>query len=119
MSHYDPATTYTTAADESGASNNIINATTNKTGILVHKVALRQTGATGSGALAVLINDDTTIGTTNHRIAVLTSSEGAVAANEYPRYKSEDFNPPVPFHRGLSVDVTGTGVSVTVYYTRM
>lgn len=112
---YDPVTVFNTAVDSPGSSNAIV-ASAGR--IYVHKVALRQTGATGSSALAVLINDDAEIGTTNHVIALLTSSEGGVAANEYPRYKEVDFNPPVPIERGLSIDVTGTGAAVSVYYTR-
>ena len=115
---YDSVSLYTTAADESGTSNNIINSTTNKTGILVHKVVLRQTGGGGSTAISVLLNDDTNIGTTNHMIALSTNSMGGAAPDAYTRYTSETFEPPVPFQRGLSADITGTGASVTVYYTR-
>ena len=115
---YDSVSIYTTAADESGASNNVINTTTNKTGILVHKVALRQTGGGGSTAISVLLNDDQNIGTTNQLIALSTNSMGGAAPDAYARHTSEAFDPPVPFQRGLSVDITGTGASVTVYYTR-
>ena len=117
---YDPVSVHSTATDENGSSNGIINSTTNKTGILVHKVMAVLTGAgLASSAFSVAINDHQTIGSSATLIFLKTTSGSAFAEDEYEGYLSESFDPPVPFAKGLSLNVTGLAtMTVYVYYTR-
>ena len=118
MSNQDPVSIYTTTTDDNGSSNNVISTTaTNATGILIHKVVLRQT-TNGSNAVSVILNDHRTVGSSATLIALSTNSYGGAAGDAYARYASESFDPPVHFTKGLSIDVTGTGVSTSIYYTR-
>ena len=112
---FDPVSRLAVTADSPGTSNAVV--TTATTGILIHKVVLEQT-VSGSNVVSCLINDDTAIGTTNLMISLSTNSQGGAAGDAYQRYTAETFDPPVPIQRGLSIDVTGTGVRATVYYTR-
>lgn len=122
MSNYDPVRVFSVGADSNGASNGIINATTNRTGVLVHKVALVVEAGLGSNTLAVAINDHANIGSSATLISLTTGTSGsAIAEDEYERYKEACFDPPVRFGNGLSFNFTGLalGVNAYVYYTRL
>ena len=120
MSSYDPVSIHSTATDENGSSNAIINSSTNKTGVLVHKVVLALTGAgLSSAAFSVAINDHQTIGSSATLIFLKTTSGSAFAEDEYEGYLSETFDPPVPFAKGLSINVTGLAtITCYIHYTR-
>ena|SRR3990167_197227 len=78
--------------------------------ILVHKVTL--TG-NGSNALTVdLYNALTVTGS-----AVIVLAMGSQAAGIFDRYAEANFDKPVPFDIGLTVDLTGNGGTVRIYYT--
>ena len=62
------------------------------------------------------MNDHANIGSSATLIALNTSQTGV--ALTWEQYKSESFDPPVPFNRGVSLDLTGTNASVFVHYTR-
>lgn len=113
---YDPVSVFTVAADSDGASNGII-AASNGVGVLVHKVVLRQT-VSGSNVVSVALNDHDVIGSSATLINLTTNSTGGAAGEAWERYRAESFDPPVRFDKGVSIDVTGTSVSVTIYYTR-
>ena len=119
MSFYDPVSIYTVTADENGSSNALIGTPTNATGVLIHKVAMRNTGAQSSNVVSVLINDHATIASSATLIALSTNTTGAAAgASAFEAYMSETYDPPVRFTSGLSFNVTGAGVSVSIFYTR-
>ena len=115
MSNYDPVTVFSVSADSNGGSNGIVPQTTNATGVLIHKVVLRN-ATNSSNVISVTMNDHPNIGSSATVIALSTNESGAVGTWE--RYTSETFNPPVPFSRGVSLGLTGTNASVFVYYTR-
>ena len=115
MSNYDPVTVFSVSADSDGASNGIVPQTTNATGVLIHKVVLRN-ATNSSNIVSVVLNDHPNIGSSATLIALNTSQTGV--ALTWEQYKSESFDPPVPFSRGVSLDLTGTNASVLVYYTR-
>ena len=115
MSNYDPVTVFSVSADSDGASNGIVPQTTNATGVLIHKVVLYN-ATNSSNVISVAMNDHAAIGSSATLIFLTTSQSGAVGTWE--QYKSETFNPPVPFNQGVSLDLTGTNASVRVYYTR-
>ena len=115
MSNYDPVTVFSVSADSNGGSNGIVPQTTNATGVLIHKVVLRNV-TNASNLVSVAMNDHANIGSTATLIFLTTSVTGAVGT--YQQYLAETFDPPVPFSRGVSLDLTGTNASVFVYYTR-
>lgn len=107
---YDPVSYHIVTADETGGSNGIVP----KHGrIKIHKVVLQ---GDGSNAVAVALHDAATIvgtaviGLANHETVVDVTGK-------YTTITQSDFNPPVPFEVGLSIDVTGTGAIARVYYT--
>ena len=114
---YDPCSVFTTAADSDGGSNGIIANTSTKVGVRIHKVVLRQT-TSGSNVVSVLINDHVSIGSSATLISLSTNSLGGAAGDAYARYTAESFNPPVFFQNGVSIDITGTSASCSIYYTR-
>lgn len=120
MSNRDAVTVFTVTGDSDGASNGIINATTNRTGVLIHKVILGVTSNLASNALSVAINDHANIGSSAVRIFLSTSSSSAFAEDEYERYISETYDPPVLFTQGVSLDFSGlaAGWRAFVHYTR-
>jgi hypothetical protein len=105
---YDPAHVHVTTADETGNSNGIVA----KHGrILVHKVVID--GATSNAQASVLLHDALTItGTAKIGLRTLEVATGSV----FGTYAEVNFNPPVPFEVGLSIDHTNTG-TCRIYYT--
>ena len=114
---YDPCTVFTVAADSDGGSNGIISNATSKVGVRIHKLVLRQT-TSGSNVVSVLLNDHVSIGSSATLIALSSSSMGGAAGDAYARYTSESFDPPIAFQNGVSIDITGTAASCSIYYTR-
>jgi hypothetical protein len=105
---YDPALVHVVTADETGTSNGIVA----KHGrILVHKIVLH--GGASNAQLSVVLHDALTItGTAKAGLQVPVVATGSV----FGSYAEVDFNPPVPFEIGLSIDVTNTG-TVRINYT--
>ena len=115
MSYYDQATVFSVSADSDGASNGIINATTNKSAVLIHKVVVYN-ATNGSNLVSVALNDHANIGSSATLIFLTTYPSGA--ATTFKQYASETFEPPVLFKAGVSLNLTGTNASVLVYYSR-
>ena len=120
MSNYDPVTVFSVSADSDGASNGIINATTNRSGVLIHKVILALTGTgLASSSVSVAINDHANIGSTATRLFLKTSANGTFAEDEYESYVSETYDPPARFDAGVSINFTGlASTTCFIHYTR-
>ena len=104
---YGDATVRVLTADETGTSNGIVA----KHGrIRVHKVVLES--ATSNAVTSVALHDALTV--TGTEVIGLTTNE--VTATIYQRYAEANFDPPVPFEVGLSVNITGTA-TCRIYYT--
>ena len=109
MSHYDPAIVLVGTADSDGTSNAIVA----KGAIKIHKVVLE---GDGSNILTVKLYDD--INTSNAAKAYISLAANEVFSGEFKRYSEANFNPPVRYDLGLSVDITGNAGTYRIYYSR-
>ena len=108
---YDPVSVHSVTGDSDGTSNGIVA----KHGrIKVHKVVLQ---SDGSNAVSVALNDHGTIGSSAVIVGLANNQSTEGTPDSYVRLTQSDFDPPVPFEVGLSIDVTGNGATVRVYYT--
>jgi hypothetical protein len=104
---YDPVNVFIRTADSDGTSNGIV-----ATGrIKVHKVVL---SGDSSNLVTALLYNSNAIGVAGTELIALASPIAA----PFGRNQFADFNPPVPFEIGLSIDITGNGAVCRVYYTR-
>ena len=113
MSHYDAATVSSFTATSDGASNGIINASTNMTHVLVHKMAIVNTN--GSNVCSATLHNFTQA---SANILAFLTTNPTFAAGSWELYKEVDFDPPLRFTVGLSVTIVGTNNTTRVYYTR-
>lgn len=107
---YDPAMVHSITADEDGVSNGLV---TKHGRILVHKLVLD--GGASNAELSVLVHDFATVAgapTAKLGLRVPVVATGGV----FGSYAESNFDPPVPFEVGLSINVTNTG-TVRIYYT--
>ena len=107
---YDNLRVLRVTADSVAASNGLV---TNSVIALIHKVVL--TGD-GSNVVSANIHDDSNA--SNAALIKISVSANENFANEFDRFVQADFNPPVAFTTGISVDVTGNTVVAYVYYTK-
>lgn len=104
---YDDLYVHVVSADETAASNGLVA----KGAIRIHLVVLE---GDGSNALQVQLHDQlTVIGTAEISLAM-----NEQFATEFERYRSEQFDPPIRFNTGLSINLTGNGGTARIYYTR-
>ena len=110
MSHYDNLKVLRVTADSVAASNGLV---TNSVIALIHKVVLV---GDGSNVVSANIHDDTNA--SNAALIKISLSSNEEFATEFDRFVQSDFNPPVEFTTGVSIDVTGNTVVAYVYYTK-
>jgi hypothetical protein len=107
---YDPVRVLRVTADSVAASNGLV---TNSVIALIHKVVV--TGD-GSNVVSANIHDDTNA--SNAALIKISVSANEEFATEFDRFVQADFNPPVQFNTGVSIDVTGNTAVAYVYYTK-
>ena len=107
---YDDVYVRRVAADENAASNGLVS---NAVSVRVHKVSI--VGAL-SNATSVNIHDDTNA--SNALLIKAQLSTSPAFAGTFELYAEATFGPPIAFNTGISLDLTGTGAVVYLYYTR-
>ena len=107
---YDSVRVLRVTADSVAASNGLV---TNNVITRIHKVVLI---GDGSNVVSVNIHDDTNA--SNAALIKIALSTNEQFAGEFERFEQADFNPPVEFNKGVSIDVTGNAVVVYAYYTK-
>ena len=107
---YDHLSVRRITTDENAASNGLV---TNSVLALIHKVVV--TGD-GSNVVSADIHDDSNA--SNAALIKISLASNERFAGEFSRFTQADFNPPVQFTSGVSVNVTGNTVVAYIYYTK-
>ena len=107
---YDDVYVLRVTGDSVAASNGLVS---NAVSVRVHKVTID--GAL-SNSTSVAIHDDSNA--SNAALIKIRVATSPAFAGTFELYKEADFNPPVVFSTGISLDLTGTGAVVYLYYSR-
>lgn len=107
---YDAVNVRRITASENAASNGLLSTGVNSV-VYIHKAVLV---SDGSNVVTALVHDD--INVSNAALVKIELHTEAGTGSVFTQLADVSFNPPVPFHKGLSSALTGDSAVLYLYY---